>query len=63
MCWNCGCMIPDSDMGDPDNITTAKLRDAAKAGANKNIHELMQNVQKTYKSLIENTPEDRDPLT
>ena len=22
MCYNCGCHIPDDDMGHPDNITT-----------------------------------------
>ncbi|MEE9583361.1 MAG: hypothetical protein V3W01_01700 [Dehalococcoidales bacterium] len=32
MCWNCGCMMPDNDMGSPDNITTETLRRAARAG-------------------------------
>ena len=25
MCYNCGCGIPDDDMGHPDNITNATL--------------------------------------
>ena len=30
MCWNCGCMMPDNEMGSPDNLTTEKLVKAAK---------------------------------
>lgn len=26
MCYNCGCHIPDDDMGHPDNITTDTFR-------------------------------------
>ncbi len=58
MCWNCGCMMPDNDLGNPDNITTEKLRKAAKAGGNKDLHQLMENMEKTYKEKIENTPDD-----
>lgn len=29
MCYNCGCAIPDYDMGNPDNITNTKFRDLA----------------------------------
>ena len=49
MCWNCGCMMPENEMGNPDNITTETLRKAAKAAGNKNIHELMENLEKTEK--------------
>lgn len=31
MCWNCGCMMPESDMGSKDNITTESMHKAAKA--------------------------------
>jgi hypothetical protein len=48
MCWNCGCMMPDNDMGNKDNITTEKLRKGAKAGGNKTLQQLMTNVIKTY---------------
>ena len=58
MCWNCGCMMPDSDLGNPDNITTEKLRKAARAGGNKDLHQLMENMEKTYKEKIENTLDD-----
>lgn len=31
MCYNCGCGIPDDDMGSADNITTQTFEKAAKA--------------------------------
>lgn len=31
MCLNCGCGMPDDDMGNPDNLTTKNLKKAAKA--------------------------------
>lgn len=31
MCYNCGCGIPDDDMGNPKNITTKTFEEAAKA--------------------------------
>jgi hypothetical protein len=58
MCWNCGCMMPDNDMGNKDNITTEMLRKAAKAGGNKTLQQLMTNVVKTYDSKIKGTSED-----
>lgn len=29
MCYNCGCHIPEDDMGHPDNINTDKLKEIA----------------------------------
>ncbi|MBI2430589.1 MAG: hypothetical protein HYV39_01075 [Candidatus Levybacteria bacterium] len=31
MCYNCGCGIPDDDMGNSDNITNATFAKAAAA--------------------------------
>lgn len=31
MCYNCGCHIPQDDMGHPDNITDQTLEELAKA--------------------------------
>jgi hypothetical protein len=31
MCYNCGCQMPDNDMGDPKNITNKTFEDASKA--------------------------------
>lgn len=63
MCWNCGCMMPDNDMGDRNNITTAMLRKAAKAGGNKTLKDLMQNVTRTYEEMVKGTPEDTKPVS
>lgn len=30
MCYNCGCHIPDDDMGHPDNITSEMMKKIAK---------------------------------
>ncbi len=62
MCWNCGCMMPDNDLGNPDNITTEKLRQAARAGGNKNLRHLMENMEKTYQAKIKNTLGDTQTI-
>lgn len=56
-------MMPDYDMGNPDNITTETLRKAARAAGNKNIHELMENMEKAYQALIKNTPTDTETIS
>ena len=62
MCWNCGCMMPESDMGNKENITTESLRRAAKAGGNKSLKDLMANVMKTYELKVKGGPEDTKPV-
>jgi hypothetical protein len=63
MCWNCGCMMPDNPMGSPDNITTEKIKKAAKAGGNKSIQNLMATMVKTYEKKIKGTPVDTEPIS
>jgi hypothetical protein len=63
MCWNCGCMMPDNTMGSPDNITTDKIKKAAKAGGNKSIANLMATMVKTYEKKIKGTPVDTEPIS
>jgi len=62
MCWTCGCMMPDNDMGNPDNITTAKMVKAAKASGQKNIKETMETMVKTYQKKVKGTPVDTSPV-
>jgi hypothetical protein len=31
MCYNCGCGMPNNDMGKPENITNKTFQEAAKA--------------------------------
>ena len=48
MCYNCGCGMPDDDMGNPDNITEEDIKKAAEASgqtmedAKKNMLEMLQ---------------------
>jgi hypothetical protein len=48
MCYNCGCQMPDNDMGNPKNITNKTFTEASKAAdqsaeeAKKNTLELLQ---------------------
>ena len=62
MCWNCGCMRPDDDHGNKDNITTETLRKAGRAGGPETIHKLMDNMNEIYKSKIQGTPVDKEPV-
>lgn len=45
MCYNCGCGIPDDNMGHPQNITTKTFEEAAKA--------MNQSVEETKKNTLE----------
>ncbi len=48
MCYNCGCEMPDNDMGNPKNITNKTFDEAAKAAgqseeeAKRNTLELLE---------------------
>jgi hypothetical protein len=43
MCYNCGCEMPDNDMGNPKNITNKTFEEAAKASG-KNPEEAKKNI-------------------
>ena len=62
MCWNCGCMRPDDDHGNKDNITTETLRKAARAGGPDTIHQLMDNMNEIYHEKIEGTSVDSESI-
>ena len=50
MCYNCGCGMPNNDMGKPENITNKTFETAASAmgqspkDAKNNAHELLERV-------------------
>lgn len=52
MCYNCGCGMPDDDMGNPKAITNKTFEEAAKSGeqtpeeAKKNTLTLLKKVLK-----------------
>ena len=50
MCYNCGCGMPNNDMGNPENITNKTFEEAAKAmnqsskDAKENARDLLERV-------------------
>ncbi len=62
MCWNCGCMMPDNEMGSPDNITTQRMVKAGKAGGNPNVKSVIETMLKTYNAKVKGTPVDTKPI-
>ncbi len=50
MCYNCGCQMPNNDMGNPKNITNKTFEEAARAmgqsvkESKKNARELLEKV-------------------
>lgn len=52
MCYNCGCGIPDDDMGDPANITEKTITDAARA-SNQSVKDAKLNMLEELKKQLE----------
>jgi hypothetical protein len=51
MCYSCGCGMPDSNMGDPKNITNKTFEEAAKA-AGETPEEAKKNTLKLLKKVL-----------
>lgn len=51
MCYNCGCQMPDNDMGNPKNITDKTFEEAAKA-AGQSVDEAKENVLDLLQSVL-----------
>jgi hypothetical protein len=52
MCYNCGCEMPNNDMGNPKNITDRTFEDAAKA-AGQSVAEAKRNSLDLLKKLLD----------
>lgn len=52
MCYNCGCQMPDNDMGHPENITDKTFEEAAKA-AGESVGEAKKNTLALLKKQLE----------
>ena len=52
MCYNCGCEMPDNDMGNAKNITNKTFEEAAKA-AEQSPEEAKRNTLELLKSQLE----------
>lgn len=59
MCYNCGCHIPDDDMGHPHNITTSTFQALSKTlgvkDARENVYSYLETQMKDP-----NTPKNAD---
>ena len=51
MCYNCGCQMPDNDMGDPKNITNKTFEEAAKASG-QSVEDAKQNALELLKDEL-----------
>jgi hypothetical protein len=52
MCYNCGCEMPDNDMGDPRNVTDKTFEEAAKA-VDQSPEEAKRNTLELLKKILE----------
>jgi hypothetical protein len=58
MCYNCGCEMPDNDMGDPQNITDKTFEDSAKA-MDQPVDEAKRNTLALLRKLLEENPQQK----
>ncbi len=52
MCYNCGCGLPDNDMGNPGNITDKTFEEAAKA-SRQSVKEAKRNTLELLRIVLE----------
>lgn len=55
MCYNCGCQMPDNDMGKPSNITNKTLEAAAK-GEGQSVEQARKNALDLLKRVLGEKP-------
>lgn len=51
MCYNCGCGLPNDNLGDPRNITNKTFEEAAKA-ADQSVDEAKRNTLALLKKVL-----------
>lgn len=51
MCYNCGCGMPDDNMGNPDNITEETIKKAASA-SNQSVDEAKKHMLEELKKQL-----------
>jgi hypothetical protein len=55
VCYNCGCQMPDNDMGKPTNITNRTLETAAK-GEGQSVEQAKKNALELLKKVMGEVP-------
>ncbi|HEV7646172.1 MAG TPA: hypothetical protein VGO50_19720 [Pyrinomonadaceae bacterium] len=64
MCYNCGCQMPNNDMGHPENITNKTFDEAAKAmglTAKKSKENALELLEKVLAAKEESTEKNWKP--
>lgn len=56
MCYNCGCGMPNDDMGNPQNITEETFKKAAEASG-QTVEEAKRNTLELLQRLLSDTIE------
>ena len=59
MCYNCGCQMPNSDMGKPENITNKSFDEAA-AAMGLSAKESKENALELLKKVLASKEESAD---
>ena len=59
MCYNCGCGMPNNDMGNPKNITNKSFEEAAEA-MEKSVKESKKNALELLEKVLAVKEESKD---
>ena len=59
MCYNCGCQMPNNDMGNPKNITNKTFEEAAEA-MEQSVKESKQNALELLEKVLAVKEESED---
>jgi molecular chaperone GrpE (heat shock protein) len=59
MCYNCGCGMPNNDMGNPKNITNKTFEEAAKA-MSQSVREAKLNAYDLLRKVLAAAEESQD---
>ncbi len=59
MCYNCGCQMPNNDMGKPENITNRTFENAA-AAMEQSVRESRKNALELLEKLLAAKEESTD---
>jgi hypothetical protein len=59
MCYNCGCGMPNNDMGNPANITNKTFEEAAKA-MGQQVEDAKTNARKLLDKVLAAPQESKD---
>ena len=61
MCYNCGCGMPNNDMGKPENITDQRLAEAAKS-MGQTLDESRKNALELLEQVLASGEESQDKM-